>query len=130
MSSDNDLDPSIEEMYRQVLLDHWREPQNKGLLVDFSLEGHSINQLCGDRLLLRVKLVKEKVVGVSFDGEGCAISQASASILTEQLKGKSKAYLQNLSQEKVLALLPIQVIPTRLKCALLPLGALQAALSV
>lgn len=124
-----DLEPSIEEMYKEILLDHWREPQNKGLLADYDLEAHAVNRLCGDRLLLRIKLEAEKVVAVSFDGEGCAISLASASLLTEEIKGKNKTYLKKLSPAKVLELLQIKIIPSRLKCALLSLEAVQAALS-
>lgn len=119
----------IEEMYKEFILDHWRYPQNKGLLTEFNFEGHVVNPLCGDALLLRLKLVKDKVAAVSFDGEGCAISQASASILTEHLKGKNKSYLKILDQEKVLNLLQIKVVPTRLRCALLSLEAVKTALS-
>lgn len=99
------------------------------MLADFNFEGHAVNTICGDRLVLRLKLAGEKVVGVSFDGEGCAISQASASILTEYLKGKNKNYLKKLNSKKMLGLLQINVVPTRLKCALLSLEALGSALS-
>lgn len=119
----------IEEMYKELILDHWRSPQNKGLLIDFDVEGHQVNTNCGDAILLRLKFSKQTVSQVSFDGEGCAISQASASLLTEALKGKSLPELKNLNSKDVFTLLGVEIIPTRLKCALLPLSALHTAIS-
>lgn len=120
---------TIEEMYKEAILEEWRSPKNKGLLEDYDVEAHVVNPLCGDAVLIRLKFKEDKVKSVSFDGEGCAISQASSSLLTESIKGKTKEELKNLKKEDVLELLQIDVIPSRLKCALLPLGAIEGALS-
>ena len=116
-------------MYKEIILDHWRSPQNKGLLEDFDLEGQVVNQLCGDAILVRLKFKKSQLHQVSFDGEGCAISQASASLLTETIKGKSRQEIEKLTAKDVFKLLQIKVIPTRHRCALLPLEAINRALS-
>jgi nitrogen fixation NifU-like protein len=126
---DSERSRTIEEMYKEVILDHWRSPQNKGLLEEFDMEGHVVNQACGDAILLRLKFTDGRVAQVSFDGEGCAISQASASLLTETIKGQTTRDLLGLNDRDVLNLLQIEVIPSRLKCALLPLGAIRVALS-
>lgn len=128
-STNYELITMLEEMYKEIILDHWQNPQNRGLLPDFDLEGQAVNQLCGDGLLIRIKFKNDLISGISFDGEGCAISQASASLLTENIKGKSRDELKNLTQEVALKLLQIEVIPSRLKCALLPLRAIGKALS-
>ncbi len=129
MIKGTDYDRAIEEMYKDALLDEWRHPKNRGLLEDYDLEGHVVNQLCGDAVLLRLKFQDGVVSKVSFDGEGCAISQASSSLLTEFIKGKSEAEISNLQESEILDLLQIEVIPTRLKCALLPLQAVRQTLS-
>jgi nitrogen fixation NifU-like protein len=129
MTKDIKKNSIIEGMYKEIILDHWRYPKNKGLLKNFDLEGHGINTICGDRLLIRLKITGGVVGDVSFDGEGCAISLAFASLLTENIKGKNKNYLEKLTKDKVLALLPVEILPSRLKCALLPMEAIGAALA-
>ena len=79
---------SNESLYQEIILDHYRNPKNRGLR-DYDAEVHHVNPTCGDEVTLRVKLDGEQVADVSYDGQGCSISQASASVLTELVIGKS-----------------------------------------
>ena len=114
-------------MYREVILDHYKNPRNKGTLdpADFSFEDD--NPLCGDRIRIDVMVGEDnKVKEVAFSGQGCAISQASASMLTEHIIGKSLDEVKQLSKDDILELLGIELGPVRLKCALLSLKVLKA----
>lgn len=114
-------------MYREVILDHYKNPRNKGTLdpADFSFEDD--NPLCGDRIRIDVRVGEDnKVKEVAFSGQGCAISQASASMLTEHIIGKSLDEVKQLSKDDILELLGIELGPVRLKCALLSLKVLKA----
>lgn len=113
--------------YEEVILDHWRNPRNKGRLEDPDLVGVEVNPLCGDAVRLELKVAEGKVTDVRFDGEGCAISQAAASLLTELVKGRTLEELRTMGDEELLSALG-GVIQTRLNCALLPLRALRRAL--
>ncbi len=115
------------DMYREMILEHYKDPRNWGLLEDPDIDHAEDNPLCGDHLHLTLKLdADERVVGVGWDGEGCAISQASASLLGEEIMGKTLAELKQFSKEDVLALMGIPIGPVRLKCALLSLKVLKA----
>jgi nitrogen fixation NifU-like protein len=114
--------------YEEVILDHWRNPRNRGRISNPDLAAVEANPLCGDVVRLEVKLKDGVVEEAKFDGHGCAISQAAASLLTELIVGKSVAELKHLSDEALLAELG-GVIKTRLNCALLPLRALRKGLS-
>jgi len=117
----------MDDMYREVILDHYKNPRNKGTLdpADFSFEDD--NPLCGDRIRIDVRVGEDnKVKEVAFSGQGCAISQASASMLTEHIIGKSLDEVKQLSKDDVLELLGIELGPVRLKCALLSLKVLKA----
>ncbi len=114
-------------MYREVILDHYKNPRNRGTLDphDFSYEDE--NPLCGDKLRIDVRLDDERrVADVAFSGRGCAISQASASMLTESVIGKSIDELKAMSKDDILDMLGIELGPVRLKCALLSLKVLKA----
>lgn len=114
-------------MYREVILDHYKNPRNHGTLdpADFSFEDD--NPLCGDRIRMDVRVGEDnKVKEVAFSGHGCAISQASASMLTEHIIGKSLDEVKQLSKDDILELLGIELGPVRLKCALLSLKVLKA----
>jgi len=113
--------------YEEVILDHWKNPRNKGRLPDPDLVGVEVNPLCGDAVRLELKVTEGKVADVRFEGQGCAISQASASLLTELIRGRTLEELRNMKDEELLSALG-GVIQTRLKCALLPLQALRKAL--
>lgn len=110
--------------YQEHILEHYREPQNFGELSQPTHRRHELNPTCGDTFTFTIHVNSENVVDeVGFSGEGCAISTASASMLSEEIKGKSLSEIQALQKDYVLDLLGIELSPTRLKCALLPLQA-------
>lgn len=113
--------------YEEVILDHWKNPRNKGRLPHPDLVGVEVNPLCGDAVRLELKVSDGKAEEVRFDGQGCAISQAAASLLTELIQGRTLDELRAMKEEELLSALG-GVIQTRLNCALLPLRALRRAL--
>lgn len=118
----------IEEMYKELILEEWKYPKNKGMLVDFDREAHKNNPLCGDMLLIRMKFKNGVIDQVSFDGEGCAISLASASLMTEAIKNMPKEEVLRLDSSAVFSLLGVEITASRQKCALLSLEAIHHAL--
>lgn len=119
-----------EDMYRENILEHYREPRNVGTLPDATFSHREINQSCGDTIDLYVKLDASGVVSdVRFEGQGCAISQASVSMLTEHIKGMPAEKLATLGQEDIFGLLGFPVGMTRIRCALLGLKTLQLGLA-
>jgi len=110
--------------YQEQILDHYKHPQNFGLLNDASYVREEFNPTCGDKFTFSIHVTPAGVVdAVGFSGEGCAISTASASLLSEAIKGKTLTDVLQLQPDAVLELLGIELGPTRLKCALLPLQA-------
>ncbi|MGC8878989.1 MAG: Fe-S cluster assembly sulfur transfer protein SufU [Anaerolineae bacterium] len=119
----------MDDLYREIILDHYRNPRNKGTLEDPTHTFQDDNPLCGDRIRIDLKVNGAGVIEqVRFDGEGCAISQASASMLTEMVLGKSLEEAKAISKQDILDTLGIQLGPVRLKCALLSLKVLKGAL--
>ena len=118
----------MSDLYRDLILDHWKNPHNFGKLKKPTVEIKEANPLCGDDIELQIVVKKEKITDVKFSGEGCALSQAGASILTDILKGKSLSQVKRITEEKFLKILGIRPNPARLKCALLSFSALQKAL--
>jgi len=117
-----------DQLYREYILDHYKHPHNHGSLENPDMEARDLNPLCGDELTFQFTLDPEgKVSEVAFDGHGCAISQASASMLSDEIKGKSTDELLKLDRQTVLDLLGIDISATRLKCAMLPLKVVKAA---
>ena len=114
-----------EQMYMENILDHYKKPHNFKRLEDAQIQFKEHNPLCGDIIELFVNLDEGKVTEAAFSGTGCAISQASASMLTDWLQGKSLEEVKGLTQEKILEMLGIEVSVLRLKCALLSLKALE-----
>jgi nitrogen fixation NifU-like protein len=117
----------MDDMYREVILDHYKNPRNKGTLDpnDFTYEDE--NPLCGDKLRIDVRLDdQQRIKEVAFSGRGCAISQASASMLTEAILGKTVDEVKQLGKDDILEMLGIELGPVRLKCALLSLKVLKA----
>src|SRR3990167_3740895 len=108
------------DIYREEILEHWQNPLNFGEMPDADLVIDQINPLCGDEVRFYFKIKNNKVAGVSFVGNGCAISIASASILSEFIKGRPISFLAKLTGKDVLGLLGCPVAPARLKCAFLP----------
>ncbi len=114
--------------FREAIVDHYNHPRRKGSLEDADVHYHDANPFCGDEVTIELKIEDDKVVDAAFDGRGCAISQASASMIMEEIVGMSVADLKQWGKEDVLDLLGIEIGPVRLKCALLPLKALKAGL--
>jgi nitrogen fixation NifU-like protein len=115
-------------IYQEIILAHYHHPHNKGVIPDSDLDAHVVNSVCGDSIRITARLKGNNVIDIAFDGEGCAISTASASMLTEHVKNMSKSQVMKLSKDDVLSLLGIELTPGRLKCALLPLEAIHNAL--
>lgn len=119
----------MDSVYREEILDHYKNPRNYGQLENPDLHVEGDNPLCGDRLAMDL-IVKDGVVeDVAFTGRGCAISQASASMLTEDIIGKPLTELAKITRQDVLDNLGIEVSYARMKCALLSLGTLRLALA-
>lgn len=117
----------MEDLYRENILDHYQNPRNHGTLDEPDISFEDDNPLCGDVIRLDLKLDdRNRVTQVAFSGEGCAISQASASMLTEEILGKSLDEVKQISKDEILDMLGIQLGPVRIKCALLPLKVLKA----
>lgn len=113
-------------IYRDIILDHYRDPRNKGHLDHPDKIGDVTNTTCGDKLTLELKLDDAgKVASVAFNGQGCAVSQASASLVTEEMKGKSLDDIQKLNHDDVFRLLGGPVSAGRVNCALLVLKAVE-----
>ncbi len=119
----------MDDLYRDYILEHYRRPHNFGVLEYANASHEGANPLCGDRITLQLQLSDGMVAGVGFTGRGCAISQASASLLTDEVKGKSVADAAAMTSQDVLDLLGIDISPARLKCALLSLETMQLALA-
>lgn len=114
-----------EELYKQNILDHYKHPHGKGVLTDFDIKKRGRNASCGDDLTLYIKFDQEhKVRDVAFEGEGCAISIAAASMLTETIKGKTVKELALISPGDIYNMLGIPISPGRVNCALLAYKAL------
>jgi len=125
----NDL-TGMDELYRDFILDHYRNPRNAGKLEAPDATFEDNNPLCGDKIRVDIKLRDGVVDDIKFSGRGCAISQASASLLTESVKGKSLAEVARIGKEDVLENLGIAISAARLKCALLGLKVLKQALAI
>jgi len=118
----------MDDLYRDYILEHYRRPHNFGTIDDATASYEGANPLCGDRITLQVRVRDGVVDEVAFTGRGCAISQASASLLTDEVKGKPVTSAAAMSPSDVLDLLGIEISPARMKCALLSLDTLQHAL--
>ncbi len=118
----------MDDLYRDYILEHYRRPHNFGILEDPDARYEGANPLCGDRITMMLGIRDGVVAEVAFTGRGCAISQASASLLTDEIKGKPVAEVAKLTPDDVLDLLGIEISPARLKCALLSLDTVSHAL--
>jgi nitrogen fixation NifU-like protein len=117
-----------DQLYREYILEHYKYPHNHGSLERADMEAHDLNPLCGDELTFQVALDENgRVSDVAFDGHGCAISQASASMLSDEIKGMTSEQLLALDRQTVLDLLGIDISATRMKCAMLSLKVVKAA---
>ena len=115
----------MHDMYREIILDHAKNPHHPGVLEDADVDYEDHNPLCGDRLHLTMKVDEHNVVtGVAWDGEGCAISQATASMLGDAIVGKTLDEVKQLSKDDIFDLVGIPLSMNRVKCALLSLKVL------
>ena len=123
-------DPGLESLYREVILDHYKNPRNYGTLEEPDAHAEGQNPLCGDEVAISVRFGAdgETIDEVRFEGRGCAISQAATSMLTDIVKGRTASEVASLPKEELLEEVGIQLTPIRLKCAILGLGVLKVAL--
>jgi nitrogen fixation NifU-like protein len=117
----------MDDFYRDYILDHYRNPRNFGHLEHADARAEDLNPLCGDTITMELALNDGVVTDIRFDGKGCAISQASASMLTESIKGMRLEDVAKLSKDVVLENVGIGISPTRMKCAMLGLRVLKSA---
>jgi nitrogen fixation protein NifU and related proteins len=119
----------FEQLYREVILDHYKSPRNHGLLEPRDAYAEGQNPLCGDEIAVSVRFGEGDVIeDVGFEGRGCAISQAATSMLTELVKGRTAQEVATLPKDALLEEIGIPLTPVRLKCAILGLGVLKVAL--
>jgi nitrogen fixation NifU-like protein len=111
----------MDNLYRENIIDHYQHPHNHGTLEQPDISFEDTNPLCGDKVRIDLKIKDGIVEDVKFTGKGCAISQASASMLTDEIKGKSLDEIRRLDKQIVYDLLGIPLGPSRVKCAMLPL---------
>ena len=116
------------DMYTENILDLYKNPRNKGTLENPTHENSRNNPLCGDEITIQLITDNNNIREVKFSGQGCAISQASSSMLTDKIKNMHVKDIKNLNKEDILELLHIPISPGRLKCALLCLDTLKGAL--
>lgn len=115
-------------IYSDNIMDHYRNPRNRDCSKCKSNRfSHMHNPSCGDKVLMKIQIDDGSITEICFDGYGCALSTASASILTETLKGKNKDEVLNFTIQELIEILGIPVSPVRMKCASLPLEALKMA---
>ena len=117
----------MDDFYRDYILDHYRSPRNFGTLEHPTATAEDINPLCGDQIRVDLRVDDGVVADVRFSGKGCAISQASASMLTEEVKGMKLEDVAKLTKDIVLDNVGIGISPTRMKCATLGLRVLKSA---
>jgi nitrogen fixation NifU-like protein len=120
----------FEDMYREVILDHYKNPRGYGVIEDPDAQAEGQNPLCGDEVKISLRFAGdgETIEDIRFEGRGCAISQAATSMLTGIVKGRTAAQVAELPKEELLEEIGIPLTPIRLKCAILGLGVLKVAL--
>ena len=120
----------MSDFYREVILDHYKNPRGHGVIEDADAAAEGVNPLCGDEVAIYVAFGEdgETIDEVKFSGRGCAISQAATSMLMEMVEGRTASEIGELSKDELLEEIGIPLTPIRLKCALLGLGVLKVAL--
>lgn len=116
-----------DDIYQENILDHYKNPRNKGHIDNPTYSASDLNPFCGDKIQISLKVKDNNVQDIKFDGVGCAISLASASILTDLVKGKNLREVRQLTKQDLLDELGIKLSAIRIKCALLPLKVLKVA---
>ena len=118
----------LDSLYREVILDHYKNPRGHGVISDPDAQAEGQNPLCGDEVSIAVEFEGDTIADVKFQGRGCAISQAATSMLMDMVKGRSAQEVATMSRDELLEEVGIPLTPVRLKCALLGLGLLKVAL--
>ena len=123
-------DPALESLYREVILDHYKNPRGHGVIEQPDAEAEGQNPLCGDEVSIYVAFGEDgqTIDDVKFSGRGCAISQAATSMLTEMAAGRTAAEVATMDKDELLEQIGIPLTPVRLKCAMLGLTTLKVAL--
>ncbi|HZT94716.1 MAG TPA: SUF system NifU family Fe-S cluster assembly protein [Gaiellaceae bacterium] len=123
-------DPGLESLYREVILDHYKNPRGHGVIEHADAEAEGQNPLCGDEVSIYVAFGEdgETIDDVKFSGRGCAISQAATSMLMEMVSGRTATEVASLDKDELLAEIGVPLTPVRLKCAMLGLTTLKVAL--
>jgi len=120
----------MDDLYREHILDHYKNPRNHGTIDDADVTAEGVNPLCGDQLAIDLKIAADgRIEDIKFHGRGCSISQAATSMLTELVEGHTVDEAAALTKDDILQELGIPLSPVRLKCALLGLGTLRLALN-
>jgi nitrogen fixation protein NifU and related proteins len=119
----------MDDFYRENILDHYKNPRNAGHLEEPTTTAEGVNPLCGDELSIELKVRDGVVEDIRYNGRGCAISQAAASMLSDTIKGRRVEELSEIGKDEVLDELGIPLTPIRLKCAMLSVGVLKVALN-
>lgn len=117
-----------DSLYREAILDHYRNPRNKGTLNPAEFSYEDVNPLCGDEIRIDLRTDGERVTEIRFSGRGCAISQAAASMLTEMVEGRPLEEVKAISRDDLLDELGVPISPARMKCAMLGLKVLKAGI--
>jgi nitrogen fixation NifU-like protein len=120
----------VDDLYREVILDHYKNPRGHGVIEDADAQAEGLNPLCGDEVTIYVRFGEDSdtIDEVKFSGRGCAISQAATSMLTEMVQGKKASEVATLDKDELLDEIGIPLTPIRLKCAMLGLTTLKVAL--
>jgi nitrogen fixation NifU-like protein len=118
----------LDSLYREVILDHYKNPRGHGVIADADVEAEGQNPLCGDEVSIAVSFEGDTIADVKFQGRGCAISQAATSMLMDMVRGRTAQEVATMSRDELLEEVGIPLTPVRLKCALLGLGVLKLAL--
>ena len=120
----------FDQLYREVILDHYKNPRGHGVMEDADADAEGMNPLCGDEVTIYVRFGEDSntIDEVKFSGRGCAISQAATSMLTEMVQGKKASDVAVLDKDELLDEIGIPLTPIRLKCAMLGLTTLKVAL--
>ena len=118
----------LDSLYREVILDHYKNPRGHGVIEGADAVAEGQNPLCGDEVSIAVSFEGDRIADVKFQGRGCAISQAATSMLMDLVKGRTAQEVATMSRDELLDEVGIPLTPVRLKCALLGLGVLKVAL--